>query len=48
MTTATALLADHHPAAGHGRVLGLEGAAMGLIAAAGSRGRWATPGSSPP
>ena len=30
MTTATALLADHHPAADHGRVLGLQGAAMGF------------------
>ncbi|WP_206784975.1 MFS transporter [Amycolatopsis sp. MtRt-6] len=30
MTTSTALLADHHPAAEHGRVLGLQGAAMGF------------------
>ncbi|RZQ62449.1 MFS transporter [Amycolatopsis suaedae] len=30
MTTATALLADHHPPAEHGRVLGLQGAAMGF------------------
>jgi len=30
MTTSTALLADHHPAADHGRVLGLQGAAMGF------------------
>ncbi|MBN6037780.1 MFS transporter [Amycolatopsis sp. 195334CR] len=30
MTTATALLADHHPSSQHGRVLGLQGAAMGF------------------
>lgn len=30
MTTSTALLADHHPAGEHGRVLGLQGAAMGF------------------
>lgn len=30
MTTATALLADHHPVSEHGRVLGLQGAAMGF------------------
>ncbi|MCE6998458.1 MFS transporter [Saccharothrix sp. S26] len=30
MTTSTALLADHHPTAEHGRVLGLQGAAMGF------------------
>lgn len=30
MATATALLADHHPASEHGRVLGLQGAAMGF------------------
>ncbi|MEU0535465.1 MFS transporter [Amycolatopsis tolypomycina] len=52
MTTSTALLADHHPAADHGRVLGLQGAAMGfggvvalllggLLAAASWRGPFA-------
>ncbi|MBB5960611.1 MFS family permease [Saccharothrix tamanrassetensis] len=30
MTTSTALLADHHPTREHGRVLGLQGAAMGF------------------
>ncbi|MFD9893236.1 MFS transporter [Amycolatopsis sp. NPDC059027] len=30
MTTSTALLADHHPTSEHGRVLGLQGAAMGF------------------
>ncbi|MGC7094420.1 MFS transporter [Amycolatopsis lurida] len=30
MTTATALLADHHEPSQHGRVLGLQGAAMGF------------------
>ncbi|GAA4523409.1 MFS transporter [Amycolatopsis samaneae] len=30
MTTSTALLADHHPTEEHGRVLGLQGAAMGF------------------
>lgn len=30
MTTSTALLADHHPTGEHGRVLGLQGAAMGF------------------
>jgi len=30
MTTSTALLADHHSAGEHGRVLGLQGAAMGF------------------
>ncbi|GAB3567734.1 MFS transporter [Amycolatopsis endophytica] len=30
MVTSTALLADHFPAAEHGRVLGLQGAAMGF------------------
>ncbi len=30
MTTATALLVDHHPPAEHGRVLGLQGAAIGF------------------
>ncbi|SFW85263.1 MFS transporter [Amycolatopsis australiensis] len=52
MTTSTALLADHHPVTEHGRVLGLQGAAMGfggvvalllggLLAAAGWRGPFA-------
>ncbi|MCR6484991.1 MFS transporter [Amycolatopsis sp. OK19-0408] len=30
MTTSTALLADHHDTSDHGRVLGLQGAAMGF------------------
>ncbi|MGW4586557.1 MFS transporter [Amycolatopsis thermoflava] len=30
MVTSTALLADHYPASEHGRVLGLQGAAMGF------------------
>jgi MFS family permease len=52
MTTSTALLADHHAVADHGRVLGLQGAAMGfggvvalllggLLAAVGWRGPFA-------
>ncbi|MFD9700086.1 MFS transporter [Lentzea sp. NPDC059081] len=30
MTTATALIADHHPPSEHGRVLGFQGAALGF------------------